>query len=94
MSPDQYALTGWLTGLSLSLVFFALWIGTRRREARLSRIMAEVERTALDRHLGCVTAVLDIQLGQDASHVALDGEQADGKLTADFLVALSLDDKC
>ena len=48
MSPDQYALTGWLTGLSLSLVFFALWIGTRRREARLSRIMAEVERTALE----------------------------------------------
>ena len=58
MTPDPHGLAGWLPGLgpsldlilglslSLSLVFFALWLGARRREVRLRLTMAEAEDKA------------------------------------------------
>ena len=55
MTPDPHGLAGWLPGLgpsldlilglSLSLVFLALWLGARRREARLRQTLEETRNS-------------------------------------------------
>ena len=55
MTPDPHGLADWLPGLgpsldlilglSLSLVFLALWLGARRREARLRQTLEETRNS-------------------------------------------------